>query len=162
MVTVIGRGREARLRYLLQSIQLHRIIRIFTKFVRTLQVKIEDYGKEELSRRRGKYYNKRGASVQYGKVTQITEIIRTAYDLHKSLVGGTAPVYEDIPLEKTPAIELKTNNIMLMVPAKNNNSTSRYVCFISTPDSFITIVSHINIYILNFLQNIPNTTLVHA
>ena len=75
-----------------QSLQLHGIIRIFTQFVRTLWVKIQDYGREKLSRRRGKYYDKRGASVQYGEVTQNTEIIRTVYGLHKSLVGGTVHV----------------------------------------------------------------------
>ena len=32
--------------------------------------------------------------MQYGEVTQNTEIIRTAYSLHKSLVGGTALLTE--------------------------------------------------------------------
>ena len=45
--------------------------------------------KRKRSRRRGKYYDKRCASAQYGEVTQNTEIIQTAYGLHNSLVGGT-------------------------------------------------------------------------
>ena len=54
-------------------------------------MKIEDYGREKRSEGVVSiyYYDERGASAQYGEVTQNTEIFRTAYGLRKSLVGGT-------------------------------------------------------------------------